>query len=218
MKPDAASELVTAYLRVNDYFVLNDLELHLWEDSVYRAVTDVDIVAVRHRSPSGPVHYRDTPGVVECGLAGEVDPVLEVATDRCDVIIGEVKRGEAGYNRSLRDPRVIHGVFRRVGDVFGAPVDDAIDELVATGRVLTPWAHVRLVAFGRSGNVARGMALSHAHVIDWLSAVISRHRELFEVSSFSDPVLSLLALMSRVERPSGMASLSAKRYKRKERP
>lgn len=205
VKPDPAAELVAAYLRLNDYFVLNDIEMHLWEDGNYRAVTDVDIVAIRHRSPAGPVHYRDAPGVVECLLAGEVDPALGVATDRCDVIIGEVKRGEASFNSAMRDPRVLHGVFRRVGDVFGAPIDDVIDELAATGRALTPWSQVRLVAFAHGGSVPKGMVISHAHLVEWLTGALARHHDLFEISVFSDPVLSLLALMSRVGHPVGIS-------------
>lgn len=199
MKPDAATELVVACLRVNDYFVLTDLEFHLWEDGSYRAVTDVDVVAIRHRNPTGPTHYRDVPGVVECLLAGEVDPALAVATDRCDVIIGEVKRGEAGFNPALRDPRVLHGVFRRIGDVFGVSAADSIDELAATGRVQTPRAQVRLIAFGDRGSVRGGTAMPHAHLVDWLNDVVGRHQDLFEITTFSDPVLSLLGFMSRID-------------------
>ena len=84
-------------------------------------------------------------------LAGEVDPALGVATDRSDVIIGEVKRGVATSNPALRDPRFLHGVFRRVGDVFGAPYDEVVDELARTGLVWS-W-HGR-----RSGRLPSGMA------------------------------------------------------------
>lgn len=200
MRPDPAADLVATYLRLNDYFVLNDIEMHLWEDGGYRTVTDVDIVAVRHRSPLGPIHYRDSAGVVECTLAGEVDPALGVATDRCDVIIGEVKRGEARFNPAIRDPRVLHGVFRRIGDVFGEPIDDVIDELAHTGRAITPWSQVRLVAFGHGGSAANGTVMSHAHLVSWLTGALTRHRDLFEISVSPDPVLSLLALFSRVGR------------------
>ena len=217
MTHDAASDFVSAYLRVNGYFMLRDLELHLRDDAAYRAVTDVDVVAIRHRTPSGPVHYRDTPGVVECLLADEVDPALGVATDRCDLIIGEVKRGKAEFNPALRDPRVLHGVFRRIGDVFGADdIDHVIDELAARGRVLTPGAQVRLVAFGHGGSVAHGMSVSLTHLVDWLSDALARHHGLYEVSRFSDPVLSLLALMSRLGVPLRTSSLSPSGNKRKE--
>lgn len=198
MRPDPATELVEAYLRVNGYFALTDLELHEAEDGGYRTLTDVDVVAVRHPDLPGPAHYRGGPGAVECLLVGEVDPELAVAVDRFDVVVGEVKRGECSFNPALRDPRVLHAVLRRVGDVFGGPVDDLVDELGATGRVLTPTAQVRLVAFGRGGTVTDGVGLHHDHLVGWLNGLLDRHHDLFEISRFSDPVLSLLALAGRI--------------------
>lgn len=200
MRPDAASDLVSAYLRVNGYFVLTDLEIHVTENSGLRAVTDVDIVGIRPPSLPGPVHYRGLEGAAECVLTGDVDPGLDVDTERCDVIIGEVKRSEAALNPGLRDPRVLHAVFRRIGDVFGAGTDDLIDELIDRGRVRTPAAHVRLVAFAGHGRVSGVLTVRHDHVVDWLNQVLARHRQLFEITSHSDPVLSLLALSSRVGR------------------
>ncbi|MCH8899140.1 MAG: hypothetical protein IH942_01450 [Acidobacteria bacterium] len=201
MKPDAALELVEAYLAVNDYFVLTEFELHEWRRDRYRTLTDVDVVAVRLPSPRGAVHYHDGDGTVECLLAGEVDPALGVATDRCDVIIGEVKRGEASFNPALRDPRVLHAVLRRVGVVTETPPDEVVDELSLVGWAATPWAQLRLVAFGSRGSVSDGTVIRHDHMMDWLNGVLERHRELFEVSSFSDPVLSLLAFAARIDRP-----------------
>lgn len=201
VKPDAALELVEAYLQVNGYFVVTELELHVREADTYRTLTDVDIVAVRHSSSTGPAHYRHGGGAAECLLAGEVDPALGSALDRCDVVIGEVKRGEACFNPALRDPWVLHAVLRRVGDVSRAPLDEVVDELVRSGRVVTPGAQVRLIAFGSHGSVTDGLVMHHTHLVEWLNRVLTRHRELFEITSFADPVLSLLALAARVDRP-----------------
>lgn len=201
MKPDAALELVAAYLHVNDYFVVTELELHEWDGDRFRTLTDVDVVAVRLPSPRGAVHHRGDDGAVECLLAGEVDPALGVATDGCDVIIGEVKRSEASFNPALRDPRVLHAVLRRVGDVLHTPPDGFVDELSRVGRAATPWAQLRLVAFGAYGSVSNGIVIHHGHMVDWLNGVLARHRDLFEVTSFSDPVMSLLAFASRIGRP-----------------
>ncbi len=201
MRPDAASDLVGAYLRVNGYFVLTDLEIHVIEKGLFRTVTDVDVVAIRPRSLPGGVHYQGTEGAAECVLAGEVDPALGVMLDRCDVIIGEVKRGEAALNHGLRDPRVLHEVMRRIGDVLGADAETVIDALIATGEFETEDVRVRLVAFARHGSVATVRTVRHDHIVDWLNAVLARHRELFEVTTHSDPVLSLLALSSLVGHP-----------------
>lgn len=202
MRPDPASELVEAYLRVNGYFMVTDLEFHILEDGTYRTLTDVDVVALRHPSLPDPAHYQgSSDGVVECILSREVDPALGVATDRCDVIIGEVKRGEARFNPALRNPQVLYAVVSRIGDVFGKPADAIVDELTATGRSETPDAQVRLAAFGSHGSVAQGTVIHHDHIMAWLNGMLARHQDLFEISNFSDPVLSLLALAGRIGHP-----------------
>jgi hypothetical protein len=201
VRPDSASDLVGAYLRVNGYFVITDLEIHVTEKGQFRTVTDVDIVAIRPPSLSGPHHYRGVEGAAECVLTGDVDPALGVHVDRFDVIIGEVKRGDAALNPGLWDPRVLHAVMRRIGDVFGAEAVDIIDAVIATGRASTPDSQVRLVAFAGRGAVSAALTIHHDHMVDWLNRVLVQHRELFEITVHSDPVLSLLALASRVGRP-----------------
>lgn len=201
MKTDSALDVVAAYLRVNDYFVLTELELHEWRGGSYQAITDVDVIAVRFPSQSGPAHYGTGKGVVECLLAGEVDPTLDVATDRTDVIIGEVKRGAVSINHALRDPRVLHAVLRRIGDVTGTPIGEVVDDLAEKGEASTASARFRIVAFGIRGSVSDATAMHHDHLVEWLNGVLGRHRDLFEVTNFADPVLSLLALAARINRP-----------------
>ena len=204
MRPDSASELVVAYLRVNGYFILTDLELHVLEDGSYRTLTDVDIVAVRHPTLRGPAHYEGgqmVPGVVECLLTEEVDPAFDIATDRFDVVIGEVKRGSAEFNPALRDPRVLHAAARRIGDIFGVPTDQMIEDLASTGRFRTETTQVRLVAFGSDGKVVDGTTVHHGQMVRWLNDMLARHHELMEVTTFSDPVLSLLSLAGKVGQP-----------------
>ncbi len=204
MRPDPASELVVAYLRVNGYFILTDLELHVLEDGSYRTLTDLDIVAVRHPTLPGPAHHKGgqtANGVVECLLTEEVDPSFDITTDRFDVVIGEVKRGTADFNPALKDPRVLHAAARRVGDVFGAPIDEVTKALASTGRFRTETTQVRLVAFGSDGEVVDGTTVHHEQMVRWLNDMLSRHQELIEVTSYSDPVLSLLSLAGKVGRP-----------------
>jgi hypothetical protein len=201
MKVDAALEVSSAYLRVNGYFVLTELEFHQRSNGGYQAITDVDILALRLPTPPGPAHYREGNGAVECLVAGHVDPALEVATDRIDVIIGEVKRGEVSVNDALRDPRVLHAALLRVGHLTPEPLDDLVDGLVESGEISTSSARIRIVAFGLRGSVSAATAVHHDHMIEWLDQTIGRHRDLFEVTNFSDPILSLLALSARVDRP-----------------
>jgi len=197
---DAALELVAAYLRVNGYFLLTELEFHEWDGNAYRAITDVDVVAVRFPTHPGPAHYRGGDGTVECLLAGEVDPAFEVATDRFDVVIGEVKRGEVSVNRALWEPRVLHAVLRRIGDVTRTSLDGVVDELSRQGRASTAAARLRLVAFGNRGTAPPATAMHHDHLVDWLNVRLRRHQDLLEVTNFSDPVLAVLSLTARIGR------------------
>lgn len=201
MSSDAALALVKAYLAINGYFVLTGLEVHTLQGDSYRTLTDIDVIALRHPAPPGPVHYGAGDGAVECLLVGDVDPALRVATDRCDVIIAEVKRGEAGLNPMLRDPRVLHAALRRIGYVFGTDLDGIVDGLIDTGRVSTPRAEVRLVAFGSHGSVPGAQVLRHDDLIGWLNRVFDHHRDLYGITAFSDPTLSLVALATRLDRP-----------------
>jgi hypothetical protein len=201
MKVDAALNVTSAYLRVNGYFVLTELEFHQKANGGYQAITDVDILALRLPTDSGPAHYHKANGAVECLLAGHVDPALDVATDRIDVIIGEVKRGEIAVNDALRDPRVLHAALRRVGRLTPEPLSGLVDDLVGRGEASTPAARIRIVAFGLRGSVANAGVVHHDHRIDWLDEMLGRHRDLFEITNFSDPVLSLLSLSARVDRP-----------------
>jgi len=204
VRPDPASELVVAYLRVNGYFILTDLELHVLEDGSYRTLTDVDIVAVRHPTLLGSAHHKGgqkSDGVVECLLTEEVDPSFDIVTAGFDVVIGEVKRGTAAFNPALRDPRVLHAVARRVGHVFGAPTNEVIKVLISTGSFRTETTQVRLVAFGSDGEVVDGTAVHHEQLVQWLNKMLSRHQELMEVTNFSDSVLSLLSLAGKVGQP-----------------
>lgn len=201
VKADATLEVVAAYLRVNGYFVITELELHERREGTYQTITDVDIIAVRFPSHRGSAHYHGGRGAVECLLAGEVDPTLDIATARIDVIIGEVKRGEASLNPALRSPAVLHAVLRRIGEFAGAPLDDLVDGLVRDGEVSTPTARLRIVAFGSRGEVARASTLHHDHLVRWLNELMGRHRDLFEITNFSDPILSVLALSARIHEP-----------------
>ncbi len=71
---------------------------------------------------------------------------------------------------------------------------------VRRSRLGRGWAPVT-APLGSKGSVPNGMAIHHDHMVEWLNNTLGRHRDLFEVTSFSDPVLSLLALAARIDRP-----------------
>lgn len=104
MSADPALALAVAYLRLNGYFLLTEQELHIRESAGYRTLTDIDIIALRPPTASGPAHHHLGQGVEECLIVTDVDPGLDVDTSRFDVIVGEVKTAEAELNPALRTP------------------------------------------------------------------------------------------------------------------
>jgi hypothetical protein len=197
MSLDPAVDLVTAYLRINGYFVLTEFEIHRRVGSEIRTLTDVDVIAVRHPTSPGPVHYRGGDGAEECAIMTTVDPDLDLGGDRVDVLIGEVKQGEALFNPAIQRPEVLHAAVRRVGDVFGEPLDGVVDQLVETGHADTETARVRLVVFAGHGRVEDRMTMHLDQVVTALVGHLRSHEALSRATRFSDPGLAVIALLEK---------------------
>lgn len=89
----------------------------------------------------------------------------------------------------------------QIGDVTGTPPTEVVDQLAESGVVSTPSAQVRIVAFGSKGSAPDATVMHHDHMVQWLNKMLDRHRDLFEITNFSDPLLSLLALAARIDQP-----------------
>jgi hypothetical protein len=111
---DTAVSLVKAYLELCGYFVLAELPVRAvdvqqssqlqadgQEYLTYRDVTDLDIVAIRlprRRELVQDQQHPERPLEIFLGM----DPELGGSDDEMDVIIGEVKEGEARLNPGLK--------------------------------------------------------------------------------------------------------------------
>jgi hypothetical protein len=198
MSADPALDLAVAYLRLNGYFVLTEQELHVREPTGFRSLTDIDIVALRPPTAPGPVHYHTGDGVEECLIVTDIDPTLDPDPTRFDVIIGEVKTADATLNPALRTPGALHAALRRIGDLYATPLDDVVDQLLAKGASITPTARVRLVAFAGHGQISTGTSVQLGDAARFIRTHLSRHRDLYRVTRFADPVLALLELIDKV--------------------
>ncbi|MEX1281492.1 MAG: hypothetical protein AB1Z57_06505 [Acidimicrobiia bacterium] len=164
---DIAVSLVETYLRANGYLTLSEIPVIRRVRGEYRNVTDIDIVGLRFPGDVLPPRQADR----HPELVLMHDPLLIDESDVIDLIIGEVKQGEARLNRGLRSREAIHSVLHRVRWLFPpGGVDEALDDLasgkllhrVGTARGAT--LQVRLVAFGQSDRVDKHV-ISLSHII-----------------------------------------------------
>lgn len=196
---DAAVGLVGGYLRVNGYFALDSFEVHVEERGGYRSITDLDIVAIRPPTAHGSAEYRSGVGAAECLVVTEVDSAFAISEDVFDIVLAEVKAGEAVFNPGIRRPEVLHAALRRVGDVHGAGLDHIVDDLLARGSSVAPMARTRLVAFGSYGIAQGGTTFLLADLLAFLQSHLAAHQALYRASQLADPVLGLLGLFDKLD-------------------
>lgn len=194
---DIAVNLVENYLRLTGYLTLSEFEVQRRDKKGrFKTVTDIDIMGIRF---PGDLYVGDPHNEPDSQLLLIDDPVLELENDMIDVIIGEVKQGQAELNPGIKDHGVLHSMLRRVEWLYDGDVDAVIHGLqrqgkhVATsrggGRIRT-----RLVAFGRShhSNV-NTVALSH--MVSTLLGFFEEHEDAFRPIQFREPAPAFLALL-----------------------
>jgi len=180
------------------------------DDGTYETITDVDIVAVRF---PGDVFIGDPDDAVvgsdDGGLLLIDDPALLLEDDCVDVIVGEVKQGEATINPGLTDHRTLHAVLQRIDWVYEGDIDGVIDGL-EEATVCTTAARgggsvrTRIVAFGQAPETSINV-ISHTHIVDSLLGFFERFDDAFRPIQFKEPAIGFLRLLAKsgfeVERP-----------------
>jgi hypothetical protein len=194
---DIAVNLVENYLRLTGYLTLSEFEVQRRDkQGRFKTVTDIDIMGLRM---PGDVYLGDPHREEDCEMLLIDDPVLELEPDTIDVIVGEVKQGQAELNPGIKDHGVLHSLLRRVEWLYGDDLDDVIRGLQQQGthrgdgkggaRVRT-----RLVAFGRSPfSNLNTIALSH--MIATLLAFFEEHEEAYRPIQFREPAPAFLSLL-----------------------
>lgn len=201
---DTAVSLVTSYLELCGYFVLAELPVRAPDARGYHDVTDLDVIAVRFpHTPHALPRRAARPLEVFLG----VDPALDSFTDGVDVIIGEVKEGEARLNPALHRAQTVAFALRRVGccpeeaveEEARAVVRAGARELAMPGRVR---CRVRLLAFSGHGTASeRGvLTMSLGHCAGFIAGRLRDARDVLAGTQFKDPVLGLFALQDKLAR------------------
>lgn len=199
---DTAVSLVKAYLELCGYFVLAELPVRTPDGGGHRDLTDLDVVAVRFAHGASAVPRRlARPLEVFLGT----DPALGGADDGVDVVVGEVKEGQARLNPALRRAETVAFALRRLGCCPEDRLEEEARRVVERGH-LRLWmpgqvpCHVRLVAFG-----GRGVAVEHgvltvplAHCTDFIVERLHEGHDVLGGVQFKEPVLGLLALQAKL--------------------
>lgn len=194
---DVAIDLVESYLRLNGYLTLSELEVQAKNDAgVYETLTDVDVVGIRF---PGDIYAADVHEPEECHLLLIHDPVLRLEERQVDVIIAEVKQGEAVFNPALTRHEVLHSVLRRIEWIYPGGVEDVVEELRAEGVAIAAGrgpgqVRTRLVAFGRS-EVTDLHTIPIGHVLETLVDFMERFDDVLRPAQFKSPAPALIRLL-----------------------
>ncbi len=195
---DIAVNLVESYLRLNGYLTLSEMEVQKKAKSgLYETLTDVDIVALRF---PGSIYATD-PHDDDCRLLLINDDVLALEPGTIDVIIGEVKQGEAVFNPGLTRHEVLHTVLHRVEWIYATELEHVIGQLTESGVSSVPArsggvVRTRLVAFGRAER-SNLNTISLSHIVQEMVRFMDEFDDVLRPAQFKEPAQAFLRLLAK---------------------
>jgi hypothetical protein len=196
---EIAVNLVETYLRLTGYFTLSEFEVQRREeDGSYTTVTDIDIMGVRM---PGATVVGDPHGVGADVIVLD-DPVLGLDNGTVDIIVGEVKQGEAVLNPGIKDHGVLHSVLRRVEWLHEDPLPRVVTALQRNliHEGLTRGGdsiRTRIVAFGRADRSTVNV-IDTAHIVETVAGFFSEYEAAFRPLRFSEPAPAFLNLLHKM--------------------
>lgn len=196
---DIAVNLVEHYLRLNGYLTLSEYEIQeRTRKGNWETVTDVDMVAIRFPGEFVLTEVHD--GGQGRQLVIE-DKGLMLEPGTVDVIVGEVKQGEAVFNAGLTSHGVLHTVLQRFKWLYSDDLDTVIPELQETGihrgkSCQGGDIRTRLVAFGRSEELNIN-TISLTHMINTSMAYLEDFDDIFRGAQFKEPAPGFLHLLAK---------------------
>lgn len=197
---DVATDLVEVFLRSNGYLTLSELQIQsLNKRGDWETVTDVDILALRF---PGRVFIADAHDPT---LASELEVPgvpLYLEEDTIDVIVGEVKQGEAAFNPSLTKHETLHTALHRLSWIYSdGDLDRVVEDLRDKGVCYTPargggTVRTRIVAFGQASEVTMNVIPLQVIIERALDALQS-HDALLRSARSSSPAAAMLKLLHK---------------------
>lgn len=169
--------LVECYLRLNGYFIVNNFILH---DQHGSQKTEVDLIGVRF--PNQIEIIKDDGGRGQ-NQKLENDPKLIGKESIIDIIIAEVKKGEARINRPFGKEEVLEYILNWIGCLNEKEKIKAIkclkkkeDFYTGNGRI-----RVRFVCFGEQSKIE----CKQITLLDALRFIRGRFRKYFDYKTDS---------------------------------
>lgn len=202
---DNAVALVQAYLRVNGYLTVTEFPIvESGRAGIHRTAADIDILTFRfpYSVRMVPRHGRSS---TEDVAVAEVDPALAITHREAEMLVGEVKEGNATLNRGSSGPAVLRAALTRFGCCGHDHAETLATELASRGAAQTPSGHrVRLVAFGSTHDQSVGRrcrVIFLSQVISYLDAYLGRHWETLRLSEFKEPGLAFIGVLKKAGVP-----------------
>lgn len=197
---DAASGLVEMLLRVNGYLTLTEWQIQgLNSRGEWDTITDVDVLALRF---PGDVYLADSHDPEIQSTLRVTGELLMLEPDVIDVIVGEIKEGEAVFNPALSRHETLHTVLHRLGWLYtGYGLDRVVSDLADKGTCRSPapgggTVRTRLVAFGRAPALTMN-TVPLGEILEYSTALLAAHSDLFRSARFANPVAATLKLLHK---------------------
>ena len=198
---DVAVDLVEVFLRLNGYLTLS--EWHILTENQrgdWEMLTDVDILGVRF---PGQILIADVHDPEEAERLEMPGSVLHLEEDTVDVIIGEVKQGEAVFNPSLTTHKTLHTVLHRLQWLYtGKDLGEVVADLRDRGVCYTPArgggrVRTRLVAFGQAQSAALNV-VPIGIILERVAATLDDHEDILRSVLFASPSAATLKLAHKM--------------------
>lgn len=202
---DNAVALVQAYLRLNGYFTVSEYPvIASGRDGQYRTATDLDILAVRF-----PNAGRLVPAVGGRTAADEdhlaPDCALAIPVGQADMLVGEVKEGQAVLNAAATNPDVLRAVIVSFGCCSREEAPQIVQALIRNGHAKLPIGHqIRLVAFGALVDShadthanAHHLSIGLRHIVEYLQQYLRAHWDVLRHIDSKDPAFGFLITLKK---------------------
>lgn len=198
---DAASGLVEAYLHMNGYLTLSEWQIQAMNrHGQWETITDVDVLGLRF---PGDVYLADShdPNVQsQLEVRGHL---LLLEEGAIDVVIGEIKEGEAVFNPALTRHETLHTVLHRLAWLYDHHgLDEVVRELAKKGTCFSPApgggrVRTRRVAFGQSSRLTEN-TIPIGRIVEEMTELLADHDAMLRSAQFSNPVAATLKLLHKV--------------------